>query len=121
MLVLRLHKGFYCDPVLCVQINVCYCREYSKEMLPHADQLLKYLHDYQQKLGIKIQFNTEISNIRNIYNDSAPDGILHMFDDQNGNTYTCKSVHCVLGSVCLFVCECVCGGECGCVCVWMDE
>ena len=67
-------------------------REYSKEMFPHADQMLKYLHDYQRKLGIKVQFNTEVRNIRSVQNESATDGILHLLDDQHGNTYTCRSI-----------------------------
>ena len=87
---------------------VHHCREYSKQMFPHADQMLNYLHDYQQKLGIKVQFNTEVRNVRNSNNDSAPDGILHLLDDQNGNTYACKCVHCV----------CVCVYTSVCVCVW---
>ncbi|KAK7087884.1 FAD-dependent oxidoreductase domain-containing protein 2-like [Littorina saxatilis] len=65
-------------------------REYSKEMFPHADRMLDYLRDYQQKLGIKVQFNTEVNNIRTVHNDSAPDGLLHLLDDQHGNTYACK-------------------------------
>ncbi|KAK7111989.1 FAD-dependent oxidoreductase domain-containing protein 2-like [Littorina saxatilis] len=65
-------------------------REYSKEMFPHADRLVDYLRDYQQKLGIKVQLNTEVNNIRTVQNDSAPDGLLHLLDDQHGNTYACK-------------------------------
>nr|KAG5709720.1 hypothetical protein BaRGS_027745 [Batillaria attramentaria] len=61
-------------------------RHYSKEMFPHADRLLDYLRDYQQKLGIKVQFNTEARNIR-----KAPDNEEHyQLDDQHGNTYQCK-------------------------------
>ncbi|KAL8620878.1 hypothetical protein ACOMHN_047049 [Nucella lapillus] len=67
-------------------------REYSKEMFPHADVLVDYLHDYQQKLGVNVQFNTEVSNIRNVPNDSAPDGIMHMLNDQHGNEYSCKAL-----------------------------
>lgn len=67
-------------------------REYSKEMFPHADVLVDYLHDYQQKLGINVQFNTEVSNIRNVQNDSAPDGIMHVLNDQHGNEYSCKAL-----------------------------
>ncbi|KAK7501280.1 hypothetical protein BaRGS_00007405 [Batillaria attramentaria] len=61
-------------------------RHYSKEMFPHADRLLDYLRDYQQKLGIKVQFNTEVRNIR-----KASDNKEHyQLDDQRGNTYQCK-------------------------------
>ena len=66
------------------------CREYSKEMFPHADRLLDYLRDYRQKLGIKVQFNTDVRNIHSVGNSSAPDGVLHVFNDQHGNTYGCR-------------------------------
>lgn len=65
-------------------------RHYSTEMFPHADSILKYLNDFQQKLGIKVQFNTEIGNIHHVQNDSMPDSLLHVMEDQHGNKYTCK-------------------------------
>ncbi|XP_076451217.1 FAD-dependent oxidoreductase domain-containing protein 2-like [Babylonia areolata] len=67
-------------------------REYSKEMFPHADRIVDYLRDYQQKLGVNVQFNTEISNIHSVHNASAPDGVLHYMNDQNGNEHSCKVV-----------------------------
>nr|KAG5709729.1 hypothetical protein BaRGS_027754 [Batillaria attramentaria] len=61
-------------------------RHYSKEMFPHADRLLDYLRDYQQKLGIKVQFNTEVRNIRKASDNEEQ----YQLDDQHGNTYQCK-------------------------------
>ncbi|PVD38202.1 hypothetical protein C0Q70_00813 [Pomacea canaliculata] len=65
-------------------------RHYSKEMFPHADQLLRYLRDYQQRLGIKVQFSTEISNIHSLPDDTMPDGVLYYMNDQLNNSYSCK-------------------------------
>ncbi|XP_050391340.2 FAD-dependent oxidoreductase domain-containing protein 2 [Patella vulgata] len=67
-------------------------RHYSKEMFPHADVLLKYLKDYKEKLGIQVQFNTEISNIHTVKNESAPDGHLFYMNDQTGKQYICRTL-----------------------------
>ena len=56
-------------------------------MFPHADRLLDYLRDYQQKLGIQVQFNTEVRNIRKALNSSTAQ---YSLDDQHGNKYDCK-------------------------------
>ena len=66
--------------------------KYSKEMFPHADRYLDYLRDYQQKLGINVQFNTEISSIKEEPCENAPD--LHVFTmlDQHGTTLRCGYV-----------------------------
>lgn len=63
--------------------------KYSKDMFPHADRYLDYLRDYQQKLGLNVQFNTEISNIKQEPCENAPD--LHVFTmlDQHGSSYRC--------------------------------
>ncbi|XP_076458503.1 FAD-dependent oxidoreductase domain-containing protein 2-like [Babylonia areolata] len=66
--------------------------KYSQEMFPHADRLVDYMHDYHQKLGIKVQFNTEVSDIHTVRNHSAPDGLLHAFHDQHGNMHTCRAL-----------------------------
>lgn len=58
-------------------------RYYSKELFPHADVLVKYLNDYKEKLGIKVQYNTEIRNIERKENQFT-------MDDGNGQKYTCS-------------------------------
>lgn len=58
-------------------------RHYSKELFPHADVLVKYLNDYKEKLGIKVQYNTEIRNIERKENQFT-------MDDVNGQKYTCS-------------------------------
>lgn len=63
-------------------------QHYSKEMFPHADVLVKYLDDYQKKLGIKVQFNTNVRNIER--KTSTSDRSNYQMEDQNGNVYTCR-------------------------------
>lgn len=58
-------------------------RHYSKELFPHADVLVKYLNDYKEKLGIKVQYNTEIRNIERQEDQ-------YTMDDGNGQKYTCS-------------------------------
>lgn len=67
-------------------------RHYSKDMFPHADRLLDYLRDYQQKLGIQVQFNTEVRNIRKVPQHKQDNGTnsRYLLDDQHGNPYQCK-------------------------------
>lgn len=60
-------------------------RHYSKELFPHADVLVKYLNDYKEKLGIKVQYNTEIRNIERKENQFT-------MDDGNGQKYTCSKL-----------------------------
>lgn len=63
--------------------------KYSKVMFPHADRMLDYLRDYQQKLSLNVQFNTEIGNVRKEECESAPDGHIFTMTDQNENVYKC--------------------------------
>ena len=58
-------------------------------MFPHADRYLDYLRDYQQKLGIKVQFNTEISSIKQEPCENAPDFHVFTMLDQHGTTHRC--------------------------------
>ncbi|XP_012939152.1 FAD-dependent oxidoreductase domain-containing protein 2 [Aplysia californica] len=66
--------------------------KYSKEMFPHADVLVKYLKDYQRKLGINVQFNTSVQHIQPVDNSSAPDGHLYRMEDQRGQCYECRTL-----------------------------
>ncbi|XP_071105479.1 FAD-dependent oxidoreductase domain-containing protein 2-like [Haliotis cracherodii] len=67
-------------------------KHYSKEMFPHADVLLHYLRDYERKLGINVQHNTEIMAIHTVKDAAMPDGQYFSLDDQNKNNYQCRSV-----------------------------
>lgn len=63
--------------------------KYSKVMFPNADLMLDYLRDYQQKLALNVQFNTEISNIKKEVCETAPDGHIFTMTDQNNIPYRC--------------------------------
>lgn len=58
-------------------------------MFPSADLILDYFRDYQQKLGLNVQFNTEMRNIQKEPCDSAPDGVIYSMLDQNDELYKC--------------------------------
>ncbi|XP_062607812.1 FAD-dependent oxidoreductase domain-containing protein 2-like [Saccostrea cucullata] len=60
-------------------------RHYSKELFPHADILVKYLKDYTEKLGLKVQYNTNIQNIQRQED-------LYTMEDNNGQHYTCSKL-----------------------------
>ncbi|KAK3598860.1 hypothetical protein CHS0354_008608 [Potamilus streckersoni] len=64
-------------------------RYYSKEMFPSSDDLVRYLNDYQTKLGLKVQFNTYIRNIQMIPCEAAVDEHIFTMSDQHGNSYRC--------------------------------
>ncbi|XP_013388556.1 FAD-dependent oxidoreductase domain-containing protein 2 [Lingula anatina] len=62
-------------------------RHYSKVMFPHREVLVKYLDDYQRKLGINVQYNVDVHNIRK-HSDTG----LFSMEDQRGNAYSCKNL-----------------------------
>ncbi|XP_045212137.1 FAD-dependent oxidoreductase domain-containing protein 2-like isoform X2 [Mercenaria mercenaria] len=63
--------------------------KYSKLMFPSADLILDYFRDYQQKLGLNVQFNTEIRNIKKEVCETATDGVIYTMNDQKDNLYKC--------------------------------
>lgn len=63
--------------------------KYSKVMFPTADRYLDYLRDYQEKLGLNVQFNTEIRDIKKEPCETAPDGVIYTMSDQNETPYKC--------------------------------
>ncbi|KAL5017960.1 hypothetical protein ScPMuIL_003682 [Solemya velum] len=72
-------------------------KHYSKVMFPHADDYLRYLKDYKEKLKINVQFETEMRNIGVEKTDLVADGHLFTMEDQNGKSYTCRTVICATG------------------------
>lgn len=66
-------------------------RHYSKEFFPHADDYVRYLKDYSERLGLKIQYNTVISNISRHGPNSTHTDYFTMLDQEN-TMYTCKYV-----------------------------
>ncbi|XP_052823418.1 FAD-dependent oxidoreductase domain-containing protein 2 isoform X2 [Octopus bimaculoides] len=65
-------------------------RYYSKEMFPHADVLVKYLSDFQRMNNLNVQFNTEVSNIQTVRNDSVKEKHTFTMSDQYNNIYACR-------------------------------
>ncbi|CAG0880993.1 unnamed protein product [Darwinula stevensoni] len=64
---------------------------YSDEFFPQADVLVKYLEDYQKKLGINVQFNTEVKNIVRLPPDvQTRNGTTFFMQDQHGNPLGCR-------------------------------
>jgi len=66
-------------------------KHYSKEMFPPASAFVDYLANYTSKLGLNVQYQTEISNLRRVFNDSSYSYQFTM-DDQNGRIYNAKTV-----------------------------
>ncbi|XP_041473338.1 FAD-dependent oxidoreductase domain-containing protein 2-like [Lytechinus variegatus] len=64
-------------------------KHYSKEFFPDADIYVKYLNDYTTKLGLNVQYNTEISNIAR-HDLPNMNGQYFTMQDQNGNGYQCR-------------------------------
>ena len=53
--------------------------------------MLKYLHDYEHKLGLNVKHNTEVMNIHEIsVVDQDQTSARFRFNDQHGNIYTCR-------------------------------
>lgn len=65
--------------------------QYSGEYFASANTYAKYLRDYAQKFGLKIQYNTRAGNIRPI--EPAPVGnsfANYEVSDQDGNVIQCR-------------------------------
>ena len=69
-------------------------KSYSRENFPHADHLVKYLDDYRLKYGLKVKFNTAISDIRCISDSESnvrkKNCLLFEMSDQLKQRYSCK-------------------------------
>ena len=65
-------------------------KHYSKEMFPHADVLVKYLDDYTKKLGLNVQYNTDIRNVRREVIDLETKEHIFRMRDLHDNQYTCS-------------------------------
>ncbi|KAK3737352.1 hypothetical protein RRG08_036756 [Elysia crispata] len=66
--------------------------QYSRKMFPDAQVLIDYLDDFQRKLNISVQFNSEIRNLRTEPAPALPDGHLYRMEDQRGQQYSCRNV-----------------------------
>ncbi|XP_005097745.1 FAD-dependent oxidoreductase domain-containing protein 2 [Aplysia californica] len=66
--------------------------KYTRQMFPHADVLVKYLRDYEQKLGINVLYNTSVTNIRPVDDVTVSDGHRFLMEDQRGQQYQCRTL-----------------------------
>ena len=66
-----------------------YMTRYSKEFFPPRQTFVNYLNDYQRVLGLRVQYNTDVYDVRRVFNESITDWQFSM-SDQNGNSYLCK-------------------------------
>lgn len=64
-------------------------KHYSKEFFPDADTYVRYLNDYTTKLGLNVQYNTEISDIAR-HEPPNLSGQYFTMQDQHGNGYQCR-------------------------------
>ncbi|XP_006820962.1 FAD-dependent oxidoreductase domain-containing protein 2-like [Saccoglossus kowalevskii] len=63
---------------------------YTSELFPNADLLVKYMRDYAKKFNLNIRLNTTVTNI---HRDPILKGkyrSLYTITEQNGMKYTCK-------------------------------
>lgn len=64
-------------------------RHYSKEFFPTKESLVDYLNDYAKTFDLKVRYNTDVSNISKVWNETQKSNLYHM-SDQHGNTFMCK-------------------------------
>ena len=60
-------------------------------MFPDRRVLLKYLDDYQKKLGINVLFDTHVANVTALHNKIDTEKRFIM-SDQHGRVFTCRWV-----------------------------
>lgn len=69
--------------------------EYTQELYPHADVIVKYMEDFVRTFGIKIQYDTRVTWI-----DRETEGDKNfILTDQAGNQYSAKCLLMATGTV----------------------
>lgn len=61
-------------------------REYSEELYPHADDLVRYLRDFKEHFNIKVRNKTRVTHIEK---DEAGH---FQVKDSNGNHFSCRAL-----------------------------
>ncbi len=69
-------------------------REYSEELYPLADAMVKYLNDFAHHFELKIQYDTRVTHIAR-----DPETKLFILNDRNGNEYRCRALIMATGPV----------------------
>jgi hypothetical protein len=59
-----LYDCFVVDPRVTIALVVIGFRHYSTAMRPEAEDLVRYLRDFQQRFNFTVKFNTTIRNVR---------------------------------------------------------
>ncbi|XP_070552107.1 FAD-dependent oxidoreductase domain-containing protein 2-like [Ptychodera flava] len=72
--------------------------KYSKELYPQADDLVRYLNDYADKLDIKIRYSTRVVNIRKEDRPGALKGLFYL-KTNDGDEYSCRVLIMATGAV----------------------
>ena len=67
-------------------------RRYSKAFFPDRRDYLRYLDDFTKKLGLRVRYNTNVSNISKIVDDDGNQQGFRMQDD-NKNIFKCRYVY----------------------------
>uniref|UniRef100_A0A4D5S014 Putative conserved secreted protein n=1 Tax=Ixodes scapularis TaxID=6945 RepID=A0A4D5S014_IXOSC len=64
-------------------------KHFSQDYYPHADTMPTYLEAYRTKLGLKVQFDTEVTNVQKLTEETVQ-GHRFSFRDQRERLYLCK-------------------------------
>lgn len=59
-------------------------KNYSKKYFPNADDLVRYLHDFAQRLQLPVRYNTRVERV-------SRDGNFNLSSEE-GETFTCKKL-----------------------------
>ncbi|XP_027729225.1 FAD-dependent oxidoreductase domain-containing protein 2 [Vombatus ursinus] len=65
-------------------------RHYSKAYFPHADDMVRYLGDFADRLSLRVRYNTAIVHVTLSKNPHAWNGHFFILTDQRGHSYQCS-------------------------------
>ncbi|XP_051015860.1 FAD-dependent oxidoreductase domain-containing protein 2 isoform X1 [Acomys russatus] len=65
-------------------------RHYSQAYFPDASDMVRYLGDFAQRLGLRVLYNTNITRVTLDKNPQAWNGHYFLLTDQKGQTYQCS-------------------------------
>lgn len=62
---------------------------YSKDFFPDRLLYVKYLNDFEKRIGLNVIHNTDVRNVVKV-NCSESNNHKFMMSDQHGNTFLCR-------------------------------
>ncbi|XP_029446273.1 FAD-dependent oxidoreductase domain-containing protein 2 [Rhinatrema bivittatum] len=65
-------------------------RHHSQDFYPHADAMVRYLNYFSTALGLRVQYNTNITRVQLHTDLQAWNGHYFLLRDQNGQSYRCS-------------------------------